>query len=179
MLRDRPIYPRKAIATWCHANALGQPCCSKAVEQIYKPPRPSLGVFPTADDEARVDLWGLDRRPAIKVKETCSHRRRYKCFSTIEVDGATRKLLQQKSAPCDHGARTKVACTHMGLGHCCNAITGTAKMTPDQIIATTLECAQDAYPCEVIKAVARTGSQVDVSRARKKCTLPVGKKHTN
>ena len=169
-------YPTQEILAWCSANQLAHRldhgCCVQAVEHVYKPTRMSLGVFPKAE---KIERWKQDPRPVIKTSNTCSHAGGYRlCAKTIEVDGATKKLIQDKIPPCNDTktlARNKSVCINMGLGKCCNAITDTTDMTAGQIIDTTLECAQGAYPCELLKSVHSAKYDVDTSMAAQACLL--------
>tara|TARA_B100000886_G_scaffold53857_1_gene33105 strand:- start:173 stop:1000 length:828 start_codon:yes stop_codon:yes gene_type:complete len=171
-------YPTHEILAWCSANELGRDCCIQAVEQVYKQTRLSLGFFPKTE---AIKRWTQDPRPVIKTSHTCSDTGGYhKCAKTIEVDDATKKLIQDKIPPCNDTKtleRNKSACINMRLGHCCIAITETTDMTAGQIIDRTLQCAQDAYPCELVKSVHSAKYDVDTSMAAQACkTVELKKK---
>lgn len=166
----RPVYPTSQISAWCKANELGEECCIDAVKQVYKRTRLSFGFFP---EKTNIDRWVQDPRPVIKTVHTCSDTGGYhECAKTIEVDDATKKLIQSKIPACNDAkkrAMNKSKCMKMKLGHCCNAITDTTDMTAGQIIETTKKCAEDAYPCQLFQAVRSNSPNWESSPSRTAC----------
>lgn len=167
----RDPYPVGKIAAWCAAKGLDESCCPQAVKQVFKPTRlSSNGFFPT---KAKREQWEHDARPVITTVETCTDTGGYHmCATTIEVDDAAMTLVQQKITQCKDSevhTENRARCTDMQLGHCCNAIDSTERMTPEQIIDTTKQCALDAYPCQLVKAVHGTKHEVDLEQAQRKC----------
>jgi len=139
--------------------------------QVFKPTRLLANGFLPTDAQKR--QWEHDARPVIATANTCTDTGGYhKCAKTIEVDDAAMTLVQQKIAQCKDiqvHSDNKGRCTGMQLGHCCNAIDSSERMSPGEIIDTTLECAQNAYPCQLLEALHGTKHTVDLEQAQRKC----------